>query len=307
MDQEEGDAFIITNYHVVYDGSSDSADGISESINMYLYGAEFENLAITTTYVGGSLYYDIAVLRVENSEVLKNSDACAVDVADSDLVFVGDPAVVIGNAQGYGISTTAGVISVDSEYITLTDIDGVTEVTLRVMRTDAAVNGGNSGGGLFDANGDLIGVVNAKIVEEGVENIGYAIPSNIVVAVAQNIIDHCWETNLKTVQRATLGVSVATLDSHAVYDSSTGTVSIEETVVVYEVSAGSLAHGKLLAGDELVSVTLNGETKTITRQYHVIDLMLRARVGDTITFCVLRNGEACTVSVTVTVASMTAY
>ena len=123
MDTSEGDAFIITNYHVVYDASSNTENGISEDISVYLYGSEIEEKAMKATYVGGSLYYDIAVLRVEDSEILKTSNACAVDVADSDKVAVGDSAIAIGNAQGLGISSTSGIVSVDSEYITMTAAD----------------------------------------------------------------------------------------------------------------------------------------------------------------------------------------
>ena len=91
MDKAAGDAFIITNYHVVYDASSNTENGISDDISVYLYGSEIEEKAIEATYVGGSLYYDIAVLQIDNSDILKASDACEVDVADSDKIVVGDP------------------------------------------------------------------------------------------------------------------------------------------------------------------------------------------------------------------------
>ena len=138
MDRSEGDAFIVINYHVVYDLDSDTANGISNDITVYLYGGENEGQEIKATYVGGSLYYDIAVLRVENNEILKNSDACAVTVADSDQISVGDSAIAIGNAQGYGIAASLGVVSVDSEYVTMTAVDGVTEVVSRFIRVDTA-------------------------------------------------------------------------------------------------------------------------------------------------------------------------
>ena len=146
LDKSEGDAFIITNYHVVYDASSNTENGISDDISLYIYGSEIEEKAIAATYVGGSLYYDIAVLRVEDSEVLKASDASEISTADSDKVSVGEDAIVIGNAQGLGISVTSGIVSVDSEYITMAAADGKTEVSFRVMRVDAAVNSVNSCG-----------------------------------------------------------------------------------------------------------------------------------------------------------------
>lgn len=307
MDKNEGDAFIITNYHVVYDASSDTENGISDDISVYLYGSEIEEKAIKATYVGGSLYYDIAVLRVEDSEILQSSSACAVDVADSDGIVVGDSAIAIGNAQGLGISSTSGIVSVDSEYITMTAADGKTEVSFRVMRVDTAINSGNSGGGLYDDEGNLIGIVNAKIVYDGVENIGYAIPSNVAVSIADNIIDYCYGTDTERVQRALLGITVSTSDSKAVYDIETGLMSIEETVSVYEVSSGSLADGVLKPNDILVSATINGNATEITRQYHIIDMMLDVRVDDIVELKILRDGEEVTVSIIVTKECLTEY
>ena len=300
IDKTEGDAFIITNYHVVYDTSSNTENGISNDINVYLYGSEFEEQAIKATYVGGSLYYDIAVLYVEDSEILASSNACAVEVANSDNVSVGDSAIAIGNAQGLGISSTSGIVSVDSEYITMTAADGRTEVSFRVMRVDTAINSGNSGGGLYDDEGNLIGIVNAKIVYDGVENIGYAIPSNVAVSIAENIIDYCYGKDVERVQRALLGITVSASDSKAVLDSATGLITIEETVSVYEVSSGYLADGILQIGDILVSATVNDNTTDITRQYHIIDMMLDVRVGDVVTLSILRGGEEKIVSITIT-------
>ena len=307
LDKSEGDAFIITNYHVVYDSSSNTKNGISEDINIYLYGSELEEKAIKATYIGGSLYYDISVLHVDNSEILKASDVCAVEIADSDKVSVGDAAIAIGNAKGFGISASFGIVSVDSEYITMAAADGKTEVSFRLMRVDTAVNSGNSGGGLYDGEGRLIGIVNAKIVDDGVENIGYAIPSNIAVSIAENIIDYCFGTDLERVQRAMLGIVVSAIDSKAVYDTASGSISINETVTVYEISESSLAYGALQAEDILLRAKLNGKTVEITRQYHIIDLMLDVRVGDTVEITILRGGEEKTVSVKISEGCLTEY
>ena len=148
LDKSTGSAYIITNYHVVYAAESVSADKISRNINVYLYGGETGEQAIPATFIGGAMNYDVAVLYIENSDILKNSDAKAVEFADSNEIAVGQTAIAIGNAQGKGISATSGVISVDSENLTMTAADNVTSVTFRVMRVDCAVNKGNSGGGL---------------------------------------------------------------------------------------------------------------------------------------------------------------
>ncbi|MBE6619169.1 MAG: trypsin-like serine protease [Ruminococcaceae bacterium] len=307
IDKTTGSAFIITNYHVVYDVDSDTKNGISDDINVYLYGSEVDGKEIKATYVGGSLYYDIAVLLVENSDILKQSDARAVNIADSDGVFAGDSAIAIGNAQGLGISCTSGIVSVDSEYITMTAADERTEVSFRVMRVDTAINSGNSGGGLYNGNGDLIGIVNAKIIYEGVESIGYAIPSNVAVSIAKNIIDYCYKTDVERVQRALLGITVSASDSKAIYDAKTGRISIKETVSVYEISSSSLAEGVLKEGDVLVSAAINGKSTQITRQHHIIDMMLDVRAGDTVTLNILRDGKDLSVDITVTKDCLTAY
>ena len=108
-------------------------------------------------------------------------------------------------------------------------------------------------------------------------------------------------------QRALLGITVSTSDSRAVYDSATGLVMIEETVCVYEISSGSLADGILQAEDVLVSATVNENTTEITRQYHIIDMMLNVRAGDVVTLKILRGGEEMTVSITITEECLTAY
>ena len=304
MDKVKGEAFIITNYHVVYNSSNGR---ISNDIAVYLYGSEIASKAIEATYVGGSMYYDIAVLHVTNSDVIRNSDACAVDVSNSDDVFVGDSAIAVGNAQGYGTSASFGIVSVDSEYLDMLVADGRTAVSLRVIRVDAAVNSGNSGGGLFDAEGNLIGIVNAKIVADSVENIAYAIPSNVATSIAENIIHYCYGTSKTRVQRAIVGVSTGISDSKAVYDAQTGRIRIVETVVASSVNRGSLADGVFKIGDVLVSATLGEKTVEITRSHHVIDLALDFRAGDTVTFKILRDGEEKTVSVTVTEDCLTEY
>ncbi len=299
LDKTNGDAFIITNYHVVYDVSSNTENNISNDISVYLYGSEAEEQAIKAEYVGGSLYYDIAVLRIEDSELLKKSCAASAVIADSDMTVVGEPAIAIGNPEGMGISASYGVVSVDSENLTMTAADESTTVSFRVMRVDAAVNSGNSGGGLYNESGELMGIVNAKIVDDSVENIGYAIPSSVASAVTDNIIDNCFEKEDERVLRGMLGITVTSSDSHAEYDTTTGRIYIVENVEVYEVTKDGLASGLLEVGDIIQSVTIEEETTAVTRQYHIIDAMLEVRVGDKVSLTVTRNGETKTVSVTV--------
>ncbi len=306
LNEATGSAFIITNYHVVYSANSNSENKISDRISVYLYGSEFKDKAIPATYVGGSQNYDIAVLRVEESELLKNSSAKAVTLSNELDPIVGESAIAIGNAEGAGIAASAGIVSVDSEYITMTGADGATLVTMRLMRIDTAVNSGNSGGGLFNDRGELIGIVNAKLVDDGVENIGYAIPLSVVKGAADNIIDNCYGTDCRSVMRAMLGITVTMSDSKAVYDVNTGRVGIEETVVVHEVSEGGLG-AELLKDDVLVSASLNGKEIEIVRQHHILDFMLMAREGDFLEITVLRDGAEQVIEVSVSQESLSAY
>ena len=202
LDKEKGDAYIVTNYHVCYSGGTLAEDGIGSRFTTYIYGAEtistydleclkyynqncseYKGLfeydskglpiidygygAIDAEYIGGSEIYDIAVLKITGSDILKNSDCLAVDVKDSDMVTAGSTAIAVGNPDAAGIAVTNGVISVESEYIQV-QIDDV--VVLREFRIDTPVNPGNSGGGLFDGRGRLIGIVNAKTTNTSVEN-----------------------------------------------------------------------------------------------------------------------------------------
>ena len=169
------------------------------------------------------------------------------------------------------------------------------------------LDSGNGGGGLNNADGKLMGIVNSKFVDEGVENIGYAIPSNVVKSIADNIIDYCFGTETERVQRAMLGISVTTSDSKAVYDSSTGMISIKETVSVYEVSEGSIVKGILNECDTFVSSTLNENVTEINRQYDIIDMMLDVRAGDTVNFNIIRDGKNINVSITITEDCLTEY
>ena len=297
---EGEEALIITNHHVVYDSGSRTSDGISEKIQVFLYGREEENYSIKAEYVGGSQYYDIAVLRCKDSAFTTGA-VRAADVFDG-AVTVGQTAIAVGNPQGYGISASLGIVSVDSEHIMLSD--GVN--SSRVIRVDTAVNAGNSGGGLYDGRGELIGIVNAKIVDESVENIGYAIPTSIAIAVADNIIDNCLGKTNKTVKRAMLGIDLSTAAATTVINENGG-VEIRETVVISGTERGSLAAGVLQKGDILLSASIGEDKMEITRSYHIIDYMLRARVGDVVNVEIKRGGETLIKSFTVTADAISDY
>lgn len=294
LDKERGNAYIITNYHVVYYSGStgkETVKHVSDDIKVCLYGMSVDQ-AISATYVGGAMQYDIAVLKIENNSAVKDSSALAARLADSDAVTAGDTVYAIGNPEGEGIAVSSGVVSVEAEYIDIYAADDKTLLSMLEIRTDTAVNHGNSGGGLFNADGFLVGIVNARLEDEDVNGFGYAIPSDTAVGAAQNIIDNSSVNQSKGVLRATLGVTLQTAGRKSVYSESTGRSYIQETVVVQSLVSGGAAEGILKEGDMLYSVRINdGEEKVITRLHNVSNLLLNTRLGDTWTISVSRKDE----------------
>ncbi len=290
LDREAGDAYIITNYHVVYNANEINENGFSDEITLSLYGMRQDQYAIPATVVGGSMNYDIAVLRVDNSDILKNSMATAVTLGDSETVRVFDEVIAVGNPEGRGMSATKGTVSVESESLNILGADKKTLLTLRVMRVSAAVNNGNSGGGLYDSDGNLVGIVNAKLTGAEIDNIGYAIPVNLAVKVAENILRNCdGDTNL-SVKKALLGVTVSPISSGLVTDGD-GNLVIVEQVSVVEILETCITD-RLTVGDIINSVTIDGKKTQVTRNHHIVDSMLDASVGSTVVLNITRGGES---------------
>ena len=288
-DKENGTAYIITNYHVVYNITTRK---IYDYFYVYLYGQLYPSDGISAICLGGSMDNDIAVLKIENSDYYKNSIAQPATIASSDEVYVGDDVIAIGNPEGDGFSATTGIISVASEYINVNSADKTKILNMRVMRIDCAVNEGNSGGGLFNYNGELIGIVNAKISSSDVENIGYAIPVKIAVGVAQQIIDGYNQSGqYYTPEFPVLGVTIEVTDSVSYIDEATQKTGIKQTIEIVEVSATGSSNGILQVGDILLSLYYEGEEISIDKQYTVKTYLYYFDIGDTITIKVLRNNE----------------
>lgn len=310
IDKESGDAYVLTNFHIVYNADSTSENKFSQNVTLYLYGSETSGMGISATVLGGSAYYDVAVLKVTGSEILKNSDARACEIKEGDVV-VGQTAIAIGYPAAEGISATSGIVSVDNEYISL-NIEGNNIYKTREYRVDAAINSGNSGGGVYNDEGKLIGIVNARHNDssaETIENIGYVIPISIVTGVADNVIDNCNGEDKVGVYKCMLGVTtnVPEEESKAVYDAETGLTSIVQKIVVTEITEGGLVEGKLQVGDVITGAKIGSETITATRGYHLSEFMLTARVGDTVTIYYTRDGEAGSFDVTLTEECVTVY
>lgn len=288
---EAGTVYIIINYHVVYDSESTTANGLAKTINVYSYGYEYSDKAVQAEFVGGSITKDIAVIK---ADVLDFSGTIrAAELADSNQVALGERVVAVGNPSAEGLSVSAGVLSVDSEEIEMEALDSASKtIFLRVLRTDTAINSGNSGGGLYNSRGKLLGIVNAKAVETGVENIGFAIPVNVAAGIADCVIDNASK-------KCVLGVTVRASTSSTYYNSAQNRVEITESLTVDTVSIGTPSDGKLQSGDVLLSARINdGETFYLSRVFHLSDYLYKMRVGDTIYLEVERGNDTVTIQIT---------
>ncbi len=290
LSADKSEAYIITNYHVIYNAQ---AGAVNSEIKVCLYGMEMIDYAMDAEYLGGTMAYDLAVLKITGSAVLMGSNAAACEFADSNDIAVLETAIAVGNANGNGISATLGRVNKDSEEISLIASDEKTELTnFRVLRTDAAVNSGNSGGGLFNSKGEVIGIVNAKSIDSKADNIGYAIPSNVAKYIAENIIYYCDGKNgIHSAYKCMLGVTVQTAELYTEYDTETGILHKREKIKVASINKGAAADGALKAEDIINSITIDGTKYEVSRIFHVVDAMLNARAGSDVSVNVTRSGE----------------
>ena len=316
LNADKGEAYILTNYHVVYNAKKQV---VCNDIKLCLYGMEMINYAMDAEYLGGTMEFDLAVLKITGSPVLMSSNAIACEFADSNKIAVLETAIAVGNANGEGISATLGRVNVDSEQIDILGADERTSLeNFRVLRTDAAVNSGNSGGGLFNSKGEVIGIVNAKSIDSKVDNIGYAIPSNVAKYIAENIIYYCDGHNgIHSAYQCMLGISVQVSELYTEYDNETGILHKKEKIKIVEIKEDSAAEKgtivkteedsaeddvkKGLAVDDIInSITIDGTKYEVSRIFHVVDAMLNARVGSDVTVNVTRAGETKDVKIILT-------
>ena len=301
-DKNISEFYIITNYHMVYMSDSLSKDCLFNRTHCFLYGSNVEieeealsfggsrytygSDAIECDYVGGSMEYDIAVLKVIDNSKITNSNAKPINVCYDDAI-AGETIVAIGNPEGSGISLTKGIVSKDSEYVTMLGSDDKTEITFRAMRIDAAVNGGNSGGGVFNVNGELLGIVNSKLVDEDIEGMAFALPAVTSIRLADNVIANASTSN-KSPIKVDFGVELGIKSSSAIYDADNLTVKIKEDVCVSKVQKNSVSYGALNVGDVLVSVLIDGELYEIDREFRLDDLSWKVKANTIVVFNIKR-------------------
>lgn len=281
---EGNTAYIVTNNHVV-EGQSGLEVLLSD-------GSKVE-----ATLVGTDSYTDLAVLKVESSKV---SDITAATFGDSDNLNIGETAIAIGSPLGsdYANSVTSGIVSSINRQVTSQNDEGQT-VNINAIQTDAAINPGNSGGPLVNAAGQVIGINSSKITStsdgESVEGIGFAIPSNDVVSVINQI-----ETN-GSVSRPGLGISMVDLSSLTSQQQSQYLKDLPDSVttgvVVASVTDSTPAATAGLKTYDVI--TKIGDTE-VESGVELQSALYKHSIGDTVTITYYRDGKKETTDVKLT-------
>jgi len=255
--------YIVTNNHVIAHENGNLVD----TITVRLRNGETHY----ATVVGRDVETDLAIIKIDATGLQ------AAGFGDSSALYVGEPVVAIGNPLGdLGGTVTEGIISALNRDIT------VGGETMHVLQTSAAVNQGNSGGGLFNAHGELIGIVNAKPIGLGIEGIGFAIPSNVALSVSLQLIEYGFVTG-----RVAFGIELMDIN-----DPITALINGVRNMGLY-VTQNDPASG-LNAGDRIISIA----GKDVNNQAQARAVYLNFNVGDVLEVGFVRGNHIYTTQVT---------
>ena len=268
---------IITNNHVI-----SGAQQIQVTLaNGNIYSAQLVGTDTTT---------DLAVIKLDNPP----SGLKAVEFADSDKLAVGENVMAIGNPLGYDDTATTGIVSALNRPVTVTD-DNNNEIVTNAVQIDAAINPGNSGGPTFNAAGQVIGI-NSSIASTATSSdsagsigIGFAIPSNLVKRVADEIIKD------GKVKHVALGVVIKsdTVEADGVTRGG-ATITKSSATGSAVVSGGPADKAGLKEGDTIVA--FNGNA--VNNNYSLLGFVRAAALGDKATLTIVRDGKTMDVDVT---------
>lgn len=255
------DGYILTNNHVI-----NGANSVKVRLRD---GTEYD-----ATIVGSDSDNDIALLKVSATGL------SPATFGDSNSLAVGDYVVAIGNPLGeLGGTVTDGIISALARKVTIED----TQMTL--LQTNAQVNPGNSGGGLFNANGELVGIVNAKQSATEVEGIAFAIPINNVLDILSDLKEYGYVTG-----KVDLGIDFTDITS----DETAFYYGVNQTgCYVLSVDSGSNAEKAGVTRGDLVTKVNDTD---VSSSSDITTALEKAEVGDTVTFTVSRRGTSKTIS-----------
>lgn len=260
------DGTIVTNYHVV--------EGASRVVVATSDGQQYD-----AQVKGTDPTLDLAVLKIEGSGFQY------VDIADSSTVQVGDEVIAIGNPLGdeFSQTVTNGIISGVDREVSSEDGD------LGLFQTNAAINSGNSGGALLNAQAQLIGINSMKVASSGVEGMGFAIPSNVVLDFVNDVA--AGKTQAST-QKAWLGIQGYNMDESLAQRM--GTSQTTGILVANVTSGGPAAEGGLQAGDIIVGV----DDTDVTSFDDLTKYLGKKAPGDEITLSIVREDQKGTATVT---------
>lgn len=270
--KENGKAYIITNNHVV-EGAS--------SLKVSLY----DGTEVAAKLVGRDSLTDLAVLQISDDHVTK-----VANFGDSSDLRTGETVIAIGDPLGKDLSRTVtqGIVSGVDRTVSMSTSAGQTSIN--VIQTDAAINPGNSGGPLLNTSGKIVGINSMKISEDNVEGIGFAIPSNDVKPIAEELLKK------GQIERPYIGVSMLDLEQ-VPQNYQEGTLGLfgnqlNKGVYIREVAPGSPAEKAGLKAEDII-ISLKG--KEINTGSELRNILYKdANIGDTVEVKILRNGKKMT-------------
>ena len=266
--QNDTELLIVTNNHVIEDSTSLQVTFIDEStVDAAVKGTDSES--------------DLAVIAVPLDSISADtkSQIKAATMGDSDSLKMGQGVIAIGNALGLGQSVTVGHVSALNREI---NVDGLTKT---VIQTDAAINPGNSGGALLNAQGELIGINEAKYASTDVEGVGYAIPISLVKDTIENLMNKTTKVELPEEEQGYLGIQIQNINS-----ATSQMYGMPEGVYVYKITENSAAANSDLREKDIIT-KFDGET--VHSYADLTELLTYYKAGSTVTLTVqrLENGE----------------
>ena len=267
--QDEKELLIVTNNHVV-----SGADSITVKF--------IDDTTAKATVKGTDSAADLAVISVKLSD-LKDDTKSKIKIATlghSEDVKVGQMAIAIGNALGYGQSVTVGYISAKDREVEIGDESGNSTNKMVLLQTDAAINPGNSGGALLDANGNVIGINSVKYADTKVEGIGYAIPMSDAIPIINDLMKR---EVLSDEEKGYLGITGKTIG-----DSVSEAYGIPVGVYVSEVSeTGAAKEAGIKKGDVITKIN-GAQVKTIEQVQNKVN---NTKAGTEITVTISRSQD----------------
>lgn len=243
--------FIVTNNHVVEGAKTLTVQFIDDSTA----AAEVK---------GTDSSSDLAVIQVKKSSMQEDTlnQVKVATLGDSDSLRVGEPAIAIGNALGYGQSVTTGVISALNRSVSLQDETTGEEITNELIQTDAAINPGNSGGALLNTSGEVIGINEVKYSETSVEGMGYSIPISKAIPIIDNLI------NREVVDEAYLGINGVNVTTQigSAYNMPEG-IYVAQVVSASPAEAAGIYQGDIITSFEGQEVKTMSSLKAVLAYY----------------------------------------